>query len=261
MQKRILILIGVLLLMINIAFAATFSKTDFMNRINKLLDKASTYTSITSTERAEYLKAADIYADTIEKCINAGEIDPNESFGMALNSLGRTLDNPSFSAFDKAQFIKKELKRKKYVEAKYLQIVCSGGNYNVSTNTVSKTGGNYSPYPNSYEDGKSSNTTPRGGNYSPARKSYQCEKGQNIEGLCVYPLLTYTDSEDVAKRSCGNYNMTFATQDQVRMLSDHKDMVYRGHNTDFGSIYTNGAVWGINSQGKYYVVLCVKNNN
>ena len=242
MQKRILILIGVLLLMINIAFAATFSKTDFMKRINKMLDKASTYTSITSTERAEYLKAADIYADTIEKCI---KIDPNDMLSseminqaqnMFWNSIESNLNNPNFSASDKAQFIKKELKEKQF-----LQMGCSGGNYNISTNTASKTGGYYSP----------------------ARKSYQCEKGQNIEGLCVYPLRSYNVSRDIAIRNCGNYNMTFANKEQVKMLSEHGDAVYKKLNDDFGYIFPSGIVDGIDSTShqSYVTVLCVKDNN
>ena len=111
------------------------------------------------------------------------------------------------------------------------------------------------------KDNNSTTTTSR--NYSPARKSYQCEKGQNIEGLCVYPLRSYNVSRDIAIRNCGNYNMTFANKEQVKMLSEHGDAVYQKLNDDFGYIFPSGIVDGIDSTShqSYVTVLCVKDNN
>ena len=240
MQKKILILIGILLLIVNIAVAAaTFSKDAFIKKINRMLDKAATYTSITNTERAEYLKAANIFADAFEKCINSGTDDMlvNEMFIKAVdeawNSVEQDLNNPNYPAADKAQHIKRELKEKNF-----LQMGCHGGGLDISTN----------------------NKTSTGGNYSPTRKSYQCEVGQNIGGLCVYQLPSYNISLEAAKNRCSNFGMSFATRDQLKILSDQDSPVCNERSGELGSMCSNGYVSGMNTSGSYYTVLCIKDN-
>ena len=82
MQKRILILIGVMLLMVNIAVASViFQKDVYQKRIDRILNKASTYTTISVTEKAEYQKAADEFFNGMEKCLNtSGLYDSQKTF-------------------------------------------------------------------------------------------------------------------------------------------------------------------------------------
>ena len=239
MQKRISILIGVLLLVINFSFASVnISKDIYQKRIDNILNKAEKYTTISATEKAEYKKSVNEFFNGLEKCLNKSELYDSQkmvivnTIDMIWKGLEITLTDPNIPVEMKAAFIKKELKEKQL-----LYLNCSDlpvGNKGYDKTLVSS------------------------GNYTPIQKTKTCSVGQKLEGMCVYALPSYGVSLETAKRNCGNYGMTFATKEQTKVLSEHSDIIYKGYSGEAGSIFVDGYVSGYNLSGSYYTVLCVK---